>query len=229
MALQPETSASDIVRGLAGMLAVMALVLALAAWSLSWWQAWAFLATFGGCSVLLVIDLARRDPALLRRRMRSGPAAEKESSQKLIQAINGAGFLGLLIVPGLDHRFGWSSVPLEAVIAGHVLIVACYLGWAMVFRDNTFAFSTIEVEAGQRVVDTGTYAFVRHPMYATGLPLFVGIPLALGSYWGLIVSAVLLAGIVARLLHEERFLAARLPGYADYMRRVRFRLVPGVW
>jgi protein-S-isoprenylcysteine O-methyltransferase Ste14 len=134
-----------------------------------------------------------------------------------------------LVLPGLDHRFGWSQVPLPLVVLGHLLVVAGFaVVWA-VFRANSFGSSIVEVMPGQRVVDTGPYAVVRHPMYAGGLLLFLGTGLALGSWWGTLLVVPITAGLVARLLHEERFLAERLDGYASYQQRLRWRLVPGLW
>src|SRR5262249_33937285 len=142
---------------------------------------------------------------------------------------NAVAVTGLVVVPGLDHRWSWSHVPVALVIAGHLMMIASFLGWLLVFRENSFAASTIEVVAGQHVIDTRPYAIVRHPMYSFSLPLFVGIPLALGSYWALLLSLVVMAGIVARLLHEEGYLDAHLAGYIAYRSRVRWRLIPGIW
>jgi protein-S-isoprenylcysteine O-methyltransferase Ste14 len=134
-----------------------------------------------------------------------------------------------LIVSVLDHRYGWSRVPSSVAVAGDVLVVLGFAAIFVVFRENSFAASIIDVTEGQPVIDTGPYALVRHPMYAGALPMFAGSPLALGSYWGLLPAALLVGGMVWRLLDEERYLAESLPGYPAYMRKIRFRLVPGVW
>jgi protein-S-isoprenylcysteine O-methyltransferase Ste14 len=207
----------------------MAAILVLSAWSFSYWEGWAFLVNFAAGVAALTVYCAYRDPALLERRMRAGPTAEREPAQKLIQAINGLASAALLVVPGLDHRWGWSSPPISAIVAGHLMVVACFVGWLAVFRENSFAASIVEVAAGQRVVNTGPYAVVRHPMYSASLLLYAGAPLALGSYWALTLTLVVTAGIVVRLLHEERYLDANLPGYPAYRQRVRWRLVPGLW
>jgi len=139
------------------------------------------------------------------------------------------GFAAILIVPALDHRWHWSAVPPYAVIAGNVLIV---LGWTIilfVFRENTFTSATIEVVADQRVVSTGPYAVVRHPMYSGSLLYFLGIPIALGSWWGLLVGILMMPVFVFRLFDEEKLLARNLPGYSEYMDRLKYRLVPFVW
>jgi protein-S-isoprenylcysteine O-methyltransferase Ste14 len=225
-----DTLANRAVRGTAFMLLGVGAVLVLSAGTLAWPEGWAFLATYGLCVAAMVVTLLRTDPALVARRMHSGPVAEREPRQKLIQAVTMSAFLGELVVPGLDHRFGWSHVPLELVILGHVLMIAGFAGVMRVFAENSYASSIIEVAAGQRVVDTGPYAIVRHPMYAVALPgIIAGIPLALASWWTLLLVVPLTAAIVARLVDEEHFLLANLPGYADYCRRLRWRLVPGVW
>jgi protein-S-isoprenylcysteine O-methyltransferase Ste14 len=138
-------------------------------------------------------------------------------------------FLATIAVPGLDRRFGWSHEPLWLAGLGEALVAVGFLLVFIVFRTNRFSSAVIEVAAEQKVIDTGPYAWVRHPMYAGALVLLAGIPLSLGSYWGLLSLAPMAAAIVWRLLDEERFLSKELPGYEAYRRRTRFRLVPGVW
>jgi protein-S-isoprenylcysteine O-methyltransferase Ste14 len=215
--------------GIAWLAFVLAAMIFLPAWSLAYWQGWTFWLVFLACSLATTLYLLRRDPALVERRMRSGPTAERQSSQQWIQTINGLLFCAIVILPALDHRFGWSSVPVFVVIAGDCLIV---LGFALilrVFAENSFASATIEVSVDQTVVSTGPYALVRHPMHAGALPLIAGIPLALGSFWGLVPFALILPAFAWRLLDEERYLAMHLAGYADYCRKVRWRLAPGLW
>jgi protein-S-isoprenylcysteine O-methyltransferase Ste14 len=194
-----------------------------------YWQGWLFLAVFSGAAIVVTAYLAWYDPALLRRRLAGGPMAEHETSQKIIMLFASIGFLGLLLVPALDHRFGWSRVPVLVVIAGDALIVAGFAAVLRVFWENTFTSARIEIAEQQRVIATGPYALVRHPMYAGAFLYLVGMPLALGSYWGLVVLVPMAAVIIWRLLDEEARLAAGLPGYADYLRAVRWRLVPGVF
>jgi protein-S-isoprenylcysteine O-methyltransferase Ste14 len=134
-----------------------------------------------------------------------------------------------LVVPALDFRFGWSAVPLGVVVAGDILVVIGFYFISRVYRENTFASATIEVTSGQTVISTGPYAIVRHPMYASALLYLLGTPLALGSYWGLVVVAAMLPFLLWRLLDEERLLAQNLPGYTEYQQQVRQRLVPFVW
>ena len=139
------------------------------------------------------------------------------------------GFIGLLVVPALDHRFRWSSVPAYGVIAGNLLTVVGFYITFLVYRENTFTSATIEVASDQRVVSTGPYAVARHPMYAGGLLYLLGMPLALGSYWGLLVFVAVLPALIWRLLEEEKFLVKNLPGYVEYCAKVRWRLIPKVF
>jgi len=149
--------------------------------------------------------------------------------QNVVQALAGLIFLATFAVPGLDRRFGCSHVPLIVSLAGDGMIAIGYVIVFLTFRANTFTAGTIELAEGQHVVDRGPYAVVRHPMYAGALVMIAGIPLALGSWWGLIPAALLLPVLVWRLTREEAFLAANLAGYGDYRNRVRYRLAPIVW
>ena len=208
---------------------MMGLLIFVPAGTIHYWQGWTYLSIFMGASVLTTLDLMRRDPALLERRMRGGPTAESEPTQKLIMLFASIGFMALLVVPALDHRLGWSAVPLGGVVAGNVLLVVGFYLIALVYRANTFASATINVGEGQSVISTGPYAIVRHPMYASASLYLLGTPLALGSYWGVIAVFVMMPALIWRLIDEERLLARNLPGYTDYQRRVRYRLVPFVW
>jgi len=209
--------------------AVMGLLLFVSAATVHYWQAWVYLSLFAGASALTTLYLLREDPALLERRMSGGPTAEKRPAQKLIMLCTSIAFIALLVVPALDHRFGWSSVPLAAVVAGDVLVALGFGLISLVYRENTFTSATIEVAEHQKVISTGPYAIVRHPMYASASLYLLGTPLALGSYWGFAAIAAMLPFLVWRLLDEERFLAKNLSGYAEYQKRVRHRLVPFVW
>jgi protein-S-isoprenylcysteine O-methyltransferase Ste14 len=193
------------------------------------WQAWVYLAIFLGASVLTTLSLMKKDPALLARRMRGGPMFERERTQRIIMVFASLGFIALLVVPALDHRFGWSAVPVWSVVLGDVLVAVGFYFIFLVYRENTFAAATVEVAAGQKVIATGPYAIVRHPMYASGLLYMLGTPLALGSYWGFVPLAAMAPFLLWRLFDEERILTRDLPGYAEYRRRVRHRLVPMVW
>ena len=139
------------------------------------------------------------------------------------------GFIALLVVPALDYRFRWSEVPLPGVIAGDLLVAIGFYFIFLVYRENTFTSATIEVAENQKVISTGPYAVVRHPMYASALLYLIGTPLALGSYWGLVALAFMTPFLIWRLFDEERFLAKNLPGYTEYQEKVQHRLLPYVW
>ena len=192
-------------------------------------RAWAMLAMFFGCAGIITVWLWFRDKALLERRVKAGPGSETDPMQNVVQAVAGLVFLATFAVPGLDRRFGWSHAPLAVSLAGDGMIAIGFLIVFLTFRENTFTAGTIEVADGQHVIDSGPYAVVRHPMYAGALVMIAGIPLALGSWWGLIAAVVLVPILVWRLLREETFLAANLPGYDAYRGRVRYRLAPIFW
>jgi protein-S-isoprenylcysteine O-methyltransferase Ste14 len=215
--------------GLVFMLVVLGAALFGFAGTFDYWQAWVLLVVFGVASGAITIDLARRDPALLARRVVAGPIAEVHPLQKIIQACASLVFLGFFIVSALDHRHGWSTVPAAVVIAGDALVAIGFLIVFLVYRANTFTSATIEVAHDQRVVSTGPYAIVRHPMYAGALLLLVGLPIARGSWWALLAFPFMKIVIVVRLLDEERHLAAELPGYPEYRTKVRYRLAPHIW
>jgi protein-S-isoprenylcysteine O-methyltransferase Ste14 len=214
---------------LASVAVVMGLVLFGAAGTLHYWGAWVYLAVFFGPSALVTVYLMRRDPALLERRMRGGPTAEPEPAQRIIMWLVSLGFIALLVVPALDHRFGWSELPPGAALAGDALVLIGFYGIFRVYRVNTFGGATIRVTADQKVITTGPYAVVRHPMYASASLYLIGTPLALGSCWGLVPLALIVPAVIWRLLDEERLLARDLPGYSAYQRQVRYRLLPGIW
>ena len=192
-------------------------------------RAWAMLAMFFGCAGVITVWLWFRDKALLERRVKAGPGSEPDPMQNVVQAVAGLVFLATFAVPGLDRRFGWSHAPLAVSLAGDGMIAIGFLIVFLTFRENTFTAGTIEVAEGQHVIESGPYAVVRHPMYAGALVMIAGIPLALGSWWGLIPAALLVPVLVWRLLREEIFLAANLPGYDAYRGRVPYRLAPIFW
>jgi protein-S-isoprenylcysteine O-methyltransferase Ste14 len=208
---------------------VMGLLLFVPAGTVDYWEAWVFLSLFAGGSVLVTLDVMKNNPALLERRMSGGPTAEKRPVQQLIMLVACVCFVAVLVVPALDRRFGWSAVPPGIAIAGDVLFVIGFAVVFLVYRENSFASATIEVAENQKVISTGPYAIVRHPMYAGSLVYVLGMPLALGSYWGLIPVAAMAPFLIWRLLDEERFLANDLAGYSEYQKKVRHRLLPFVW
>ncbi|HEY7983666.1 MAG TPA: isoprenylcysteine carboxylmethyltransferase family protein [Ktedonobacterales bacterium] len=192
-----------------------------------YWQSKVLAAVYVVGSLPIIAHLLTH-PALLRRRM-SAVIGERDPRQRLIVSLAVLCVGAQVIVATTDHRFGWSDVPVPVVLAGDVLVAAGLVLIWLVFRANQFAAATIQVEAEQKVIATGPYAVVRHPMYSAWLLLVLGIPLALASWWGLVAFPALVALIVWRLTEEERYLAAHLPGYGDYRTKVTRRLVPGVW
>ena len=214
---------------LAVLAAIMGALLFGCAGTFQYWHAWVYLFLFFTLSAIITQDLLRRDPALLERRMKGGPTAEGRPVQRLIMFGASLAFVSLLVIPALDFRHGWSSVPVTGVVIGDILFAVGFGFIGRVYRENTYTSATIEIAAGQRVIDTGPYAIVRHPMYASASLYLIGTPLALGSYWGFLGVAFMLPFLVWRLLDEERLLARELPGYAAYQARVRYRLIPGVW
>lgn len=209
--------------------AVLAILIFVGAGSLFYWQGWLFLATFLGCCVWTTQYFLVNNPTLVEQRMNVGPKAEREPAQKRIQTYNSVMIMLLFIGSVLDYRFRLSTVPAPMVILGNILIILSFIGFFFVFRQNSFATATVEIQKDQRVISTGLYGLVRHPMYASALPFIAGIPLALASYWGLIGFVPMLGGLVARLLDEEKHLIAGLAGYDAYRHKVRYRLVPGIW
>jgi protein-S-isoprenylcysteine O-methyltransferase Ste14 len=213
-------------------LGFMGLLLFLAAGSWRWAQGWAFLAIFALGSVAFSAWLLRRDPALLAARL--GPLVQR--GQPTWDRVFLLSFVGIwcawLVIMALDaQRWRTSNVPPWLNVVGGALVIAGFLATVLVFRENSFAAPVVRVQAerGQRVIDTGPYAVVRHPMYAAAVPYLAGMPLLLGSWYGLAIAPLMIAGIAPRAVFEERLLKRDLPGYADYMRRVRYRLIPGVW
>jgi len=214
---------------LAVLFAVMASLLFGAAGTFHYWEAWLFLAVYFVPSLAITLYLMKEDPALLARRMSGGPYAEKEPAQKIIMSIVSFGFIGLIVLPAIDHRLDWSPLSSTMVLAGDMLVLTGWFGIFLVFRENSFGAATIEVSEGQRVISTGPYAWIRHPMYAAGLLMLAGIPLALGSGWSALLVLVLLPALIWRLRDEERLLARNLPEYIEYQRNVHYRLIPLIW
>jgi len=194
-----------------------------------YWQGWLFLVVFSVCTIGFTIYLALYDKPLLERRLAAGPQHEKERSQKIIVSAIFIAFFALIALPALDHRYGWSPVAPGVTIAGNVLIVISFLFMFWVIKVNSYAASNIRVEKGQTVIDTGPYAYVRHPMYAGAIWLFIAIPLALGAWWWTLLTIPCFPVLVWRLLDEEKILRRDLRGYTEYMNKVRYRLIPHIW
>jgi protein-S-isoprenylcysteine O-methyltransferase Ste14 len=224
-----DNLAEKTIRGFTQLIAALGFLLFTPAWTLDYWQAWLYLLVFAASSALITAYLWVKDPKLLSRRIDAGPRAENEKIQKLIQLFAGLIFIGLMILPSLDHRFSWSAVPLPVVVAGDVLTALGFFIIFLVFKENTFTAATIVVTPGQKIVSTGPYAIVRHPMYSGALVMLLGTPLALGSWWGLVMFIPMIFTIAWRARDEERFLFKNLPGYREYCQTVRYRLVPYAW
>jgi protein-S-isoprenylcysteine O-methyltransferase Ste14 len=209
----------------------LATMLFVPAGSLSYWQAWAVIAAVVPTAILSILYLYRRDPQLVQRRMETKEPVREQ--RLLVNLLKPAFFLALLI-PGLDHRFGWSrryldGVPAWLSLIALAVVVAGYFFVVWVLSVNSFASRTIRVEQGQTVISIGPYALVRHPMYLGSVAICLAVPLALGSYFALPLFALLTVFYVLRLLNEEKILREQLAGYAEYCSRTRHRLVPLVW
>ena len=194
--------------------------------SLTYINGWLFIGLLFVPMLILGVVLLIKAPALLAKRI---GAKEKEGTQKVVVAASGLLFVAGFIVAGLDFRFGWSQVPLWAVIAASVVLLVFYALYAEVMRENAYLSRTVEVQKDQKVVDTGLYGIVRHPMYAVTLWLFLSIPIVLGSLWSLLCFLPYILVIVIRIRNEEKLLVAGLVGYLEYKKRVKYRLLPFVW
>jgi len=194
-----------------------------------YWQAWVFLAVVVLAAWIPTIYLQRKNPVVLERRMRGGPAAETRTAQKVVIAGLYLSLAAMVVVSVLDHRFGWSPVPPAICLVGDVLVAVGLGVVVLVIIQNSYAAATVQVEAGQKVVSTGLYGLVRHPMYTGNVIMMVGIPLALGSYWGLVFVVPALIVLASRIRDEEKLLQEELDGYREYTQKVRYRLMPGMW
>jgi protein-S-isoprenylcysteine O-methyltransferase Ste14 len=208
---------------------VLGILLFLPAWTLNYWQAWVFIVVFGIATNAIGVYLSLKDPELLERRKKGGPAAETRMAQKIIISIGFLSLIGVIVFSALDYRFGWSPVPAYVALLGDLLVALGLFVDLLVFRENSYGGSSIETVNDQKVISTGLYARVRHPMYVGVLIMVIGIPLALGSWWGLAIIALTLPVLIWRILDEEELLKKDLPGYTEYAQKVRYRLVPYLW
>lgn len=214
-----------LIRILIGILALGLMFFGLAG-TLCYWQAWIYMAVSFIPMFFVMLFLLRKNPELLERRIRM---KEKERGQKKIVKFASVIFVIGFLLPGFDHRFGWSSVPFALVVVADVMYLLGYGLFVLVLRENPFAARTVEVEQNQKVITTGPYAVVRHPLYVAVLLIYSFSPLALGSYWALIPSGLTVLILVARILNEEKVLLRDLDGYREYTQKTRYRLIPGVW
>lgn len=207
-------------------LILVGLLLFLPAGSFVYPNGWLFICVLFVPMLILGIVLLLKSPKLLEKRL---GAKEKENTQKGVVAVSGLLFIVGFVVAGFDYRFGWSNVPLWVVITASVVLLVSYALYAEVMRENAYLSRTIEVQENQRVVDTGLYGIVRHPMYAVTIWLFLSIPIVLGSWWSLLCFLPYVAVIGIRIQNEEKVLEAGLEGYTDYKKRVKYRIIPLVW
>jgi protein-S-isoprenylcysteine O-methyltransferase Ste14 len=210
-------------------LVAIGVLLFLPAGTFNYWQAWAFLVVFTVAAWIPSIYLQITKPAVLQRRMRSGPTAEGRTVQKVAMAGLYFSLAAICVVGGLDHRFAWSSAPAALCVLGNVVVAAGLAVVVLVVIQNSYASTTVQVAADQQVVSSGLYGLVRHPMYTGNVIMLVGLPLALGSYWALVFVAPGLIVLASRIRDEEKLLAAELTGYREYTQMVRYRLVPCMW
>ena len=209
-----------------GLFIILGFMFFLPAWTFNYWQAWIYMLILVVPMIFIVRYLYKYDPELLKRRLRM---RERQKTQKLIQAVLWPFFLLVYIIPGFDYRLHWSNVPLTIIIISEVLVLLSYLFIGQVFRTNSYASRIVEVEKGQKVITTGPYAIVRHPMYLGVLFFYIFSPLSLGSYWALIPALLIIPILFIRIRGEEKELLENLEGYEEYVIKTKYRLVPGIW
>lgn len=207
-------------------LMMVGLLIFLPAGSLAYAKGWLLMGLLFGPMLIAGFVMLFKSPDFLSKRL---DVKEKQATQKGVVAVSGLMFIGGFVVAGLDYRFGWSRMPLWVTVTAAVLFLLCYGLYAEVMRENAYLSRTIRVEEGQTVVDTGLYGIVRHPMYMATILLFLMMPVVLGSWYALIVFALYPAIIIVRLKEEEALLTRELPGYAEYKKKVKHRILPFIW
>jgi len=212
-----------------GQIVVIGLLVFLPAGTVNYWQAWTFLAVFACAAWIPSIYLQATNPVALQGRMRSGPIAEGRTVQKVVMIGLYGSLAAICVISGLDHRLGWSSVPAAVSLIGDVAVAVGLGVVVLVVIQNSYASTTVQVASGQKVVSTGLYGLVRHPMYTGNVLMLLGLPLALGSYWALALVIPGVAVLAARIRDEEKLLGEELDGYLEYTQKVRSRLIPYVW
>jgi protein-S-isoprenylcysteine O-methyltransferase Ste14 len=210
-------------------LVAFGLMVFLPAGTFDYWRGWAFIAVFAAATLIPSAYLAVKNPEALRRRMQAGPGAETRPLQKLISAVAFVSMGAMIVISALDFRFGWSNVPAAVSVVGLVLVAVGLTVAMLVTIQNGYAAANVKVESGQQLSSTGWYGFVRHPMYFGNVIMMVGVPLALGSYWGLLIVVAGLVVLALRINDEEALLSQELAGYREYMQKVHYRLMPYVW
>lgn len=217
------------ISGFLTLIIALGIFIFLPAWTINYLQGWAYLLTFAVSVILITIYLFKNDTNLLERRLKAGAADEQEKSQKTIQSLAGVFFCLIFVVSGLDYRFHWSNIPMHISIAANAFVALGFFIVFLVFKENSYTSGVIEVSDDQKVISTGPYGIVRHPMYSGAILMLLFSPIALGSYWAVLCVLALSLVIVARLLDEEKFLSKNLPGYNEYCRKVHYRLIPFIW
>ena len=205
---------------------VLVLIFFLPAGSIKFWEAWVYMGILFTPMIFVLIYLLKKDPELLERRMKM---KEKEKPQKVFVKLSILVFLTAFIIPGFDYRFEWSEVPFVVIIIADLFIFIGYLLFFLVLKENTHASRIIEVGKGQKVISTGPYAIIRHPMYVAVLMMYILSPLALGSYWAVLAVLSLPVLIILRIKNEEKILIDKLSGYREYTQKVKYRLIPYIW
>lgn len=194
--------------------------------TLNYWQVYVYLVVIIIPMLFVLFYFLRNDPKFLERRLRT---KEKEKQQKIIQLIFSLFFFSGYVIAGLDKRFGWSNIPVSIILLSDCIIFLGYILVFFVFKQNSYASRIVEVEKNQKVISTGLYSFVRHPMYTGIIIVFIPTSIALGSFWGLVPMTIIPPALVLRLLNEEKVLRKELPGYKEYCEKTRFRLIPFIW
>jgi protein-S-isoprenylcysteine O-methyltransferase Ste14 len=205
---------------------VLFLILFLPAGTLDYWEAWIYLAVLLFPMSIVMIYFIKKAPEFLVRRMRF---REKEETQRRIISLAYIPFLIQFILPGIDKRLGWSNIPILIAILADIFVITGYLFIISVFKENQFASRIIEVDKEQKVIQTGPYRLVRHPMYLGALIMYLASPIALGSYWAIIPALFIIPVLIARIIDEEKILEKELEGYSAYKLNTKYRLIPGIW
>jgi len=205
---------------------VLGLLILVPAGTFNYWQVYLYFIILIIPMIFVLVYFLKKDPRFLERRTR---AKEKEKKQLIIQIAFSFIFLSGFIIPGFDKRFGWSNVPVLIVVIADIVILLGYLLIFFVFKQNSYASRIVEVEKDQKIISTGLYGFVRHPMYLGVIIMFVPTPIALDSYWGLIPMATIPLALIFRIINEEKVLCKDLSGYKDYCQNTKYRLIPYIW
>ena len=225
-----QISQSELIKLVGGRLIIgipaLLLIIFLPAGTFTYWEAWVYLAILLIPMLIVMIYFIKKAPEFLARRMQ---LKEKEDEQKIIVKLALIPFLLAFILPGIDKRLGWSNVPILIIVVAEILVCIGYIFVILVFKENKFASRIIEVVKGQKVIQSGPYRIVRHPMYLGTILMYVVSPLALGSYWAIIPAIFIIPILIARIINEEKVLTKELEGYSEYKQKTKYRLIPGIW